>query len=105
MEVQVFKATELRHPVAFLQGGEFVPNDIDLGLGNFTVITGPNMGGKSTIIRQASPTPLLLPIFTQCSISCRFWAICMEIRVRAVVKIEDKLKDEDENTSPGRCLC
>ena len=48
----VFEAQQLRHP-AMLQG-EFVPNNIRLGDPNFAVITGPNMGGKSTLIRQAS---------------------------------------------------
>ena len=35
-------------------GSEFVPNDIELGgeNGDVTVITGPNMSGKSTYIRQ-----------------------------------------------------
>lgn len=52
---QVFKAEGLRHPVAYLQAGDFVSNDVDIGAPCSTVITGPNMGGKSTIIRQASP--------------------------------------------------
>ena len=56
LTVQVFKAEELRHPVAFVQGGTFVANDIDIGQPCSTVITGPNMGGKSTIIRQVSGT-------------------------------------------------
>jgi dsDNA-specific endonuclease/ATPase MutS2 len=50
----VWKAEELRHPVAFAMEGNFVPNNIDLGMPNFTVITGPNMGGKSTLIRQVA---------------------------------------------------
>jgi len=52
--MQVWRAEELRHPVAFTVDGNFVPNDLDLGMPNFTVITGPNMGGKSTLIRQVS---------------------------------------------------
>ena len=51
--LQVFQATALRHPAASAQGGDFVPNDVDLGGGsNFIVLTGPNMGGKSTLLRQ-----------------------------------------------------
>ena len=50
--LQVWKADELRHPVSFTVDGNFVPNNLDLGMPNFTVITGPNMGGKSTLIRQ-----------------------------------------------------
>lgn len=55
-----------RHPVLdrLLPAGQFVPNDIRLGLtseddkdlaiGRVQIITGPNMAGKSTYIRQAA---------------------------------------------------
>jgi len=47
-----------RHPVleAGMAGGEFVPNDLDLdGKGDrLAILTGPNMSGKSTYIRQAA---------------------------------------------------
>ncbi len=49
--------TEGKHPVlAEILGPEFVSNDIDLnaGEGNFMIITGPNMSGKSTYIRQSA---------------------------------------------------
>jgi DNA mismatch repair protein MutS len=48
---------EGKHPVlAETLGPEFVPNDIELGdkAGDVLVITGPNMSGKSTYIRQAA---------------------------------------------------
>jgi len=48
---------EGKHPVlAETLGAEFVPNDIELGGkdGDCLVITGPNMSGKSTYIRQTA---------------------------------------------------
>ena len=47
-----------RHPVVekMLKEGRFVPNDLlmDRSRHNFGLITGPNMGGKSTYMRQAA---------------------------------------------------
>jgi len=46
-----------RHPVVeqFLGSGTFVPNDLDLDdRRRMLVITGPNMGGKSTYMRQTA---------------------------------------------------
>jgi DNA mismatch repair protein MutS len=46
-----------RHPVVekYLQQSRFVPNDLKLDRENyFALITGPNMGGKSTYMRQAA---------------------------------------------------
>ncbi|MGD1047285.1 MAG: DNA mismatch repair protein MutS [Candidatus Krumholzibacteriaceae bacterium] len=54
--------TEGRHPVVeVISGKNFIPNDLELrstGKG-FMIITGPNMGGKSTYIRQAALIALL----------------------------------------------
>ncbi len=44
-----------RHPVVELQGGEpFVPNDLfcNTSTDQMLILTGPNMGGKSTYLRQ-----------------------------------------------------
>ena len=40
------------HPVANI--ADFIPNDVELGGdgGHVMVLTGPNMGGKSTLLRQ-----------------------------------------------------
>ncbi|MBY4593950.1 DNA mismatch repair protein MutS [bacterium BD-1] len=57
-----------RHPVveARLQettGSPFIPNDTALGLkGRMQIITGPNMGGKSTYMRQVALIVLLASI-------------------------------------------
>ncbi|PIE20950.1 MAG: DNA mismatch repair protein MutS [Proteobacteria bacterium] len=52
-----------RHPVieATLPAGEFVPNDLTLDAADvrLAVITGPNMAGKSTVMRQAALIVLL----------------------------------------------
>ena len=52
-----------RHPVLDdrLAQGEFVPNDCQLGPDSATIllITGPNMAGKSTYIRQVALTAIL----------------------------------------------
>lgn len=56
-----------RHPVVemHLPGGEFVPNDSDIssekesGKASFCLITGPNMAGKSTYLRQNALIALL----------------------------------------------
>jgi DNA mismatch repair protein MutS len=54
---------EGRHPVveAALGSGRFVPNDIDLSSSGqqLAIITGPNMSGKSTYIRQVAVLALL----------------------------------------------
>ncbi len=53
----VLSFREGRHPVVerLLPAGEFVPNDLDLDAKSrqIAIITGPNMAGKSTYLRQA----------------------------------------------------
>jgi DNA mismatch repair protein MutS len=50
-----------RHPVVERLAGEFVPNDthLDSETGHIVVLTGPNMGGKSTYLRQVALITLL----------------------------------------------
>ena len=49
-----------RHPVVERQIDDFIPNDLDLTPDRrLLVITGPNMGGKSTYMRQAAVIALL----------------------------------------------
>jgi DNA mismatch repair protein MutS len=53
-----------RHPVVERFADSFVPNDIDLNgtTRQLVVLTGPNMGGKSTYLRQTALIPLLAQI-------------------------------------------
>lgn len=54
-----------RHPVVErkLEVGTFVPNNVELGRGtDLALLTGPNMGGKSTYLRQTALIVLLAQI-------------------------------------------
>ena len=56
---------DARHPVVErFAAGAFVPNDIDLDgtTRQLVILTGPNMGGKSTYLRQTALLPLLAQI-------------------------------------------
>ena len=60
-----FLAADTRHPVVErYASGAFVPNDIDLNgsTRQLVILTGPNMGGKSTYLRQTALLPLLAQI-------------------------------------------
>jgi DNA mismatch repair protein MutS len=59
------RATDARHPVVErFTAGSFVPNDIQLDCEarQLVILTGPNMGGKSTYLRQVALLPLLAQI-------------------------------------------
>lgn len=62
----LLKIDDGRHPVVedVLGSGRFVPNDIDASNSNnqLLIITGPNMSGKSTYIRQAAILVILAQI-------------------------------------------
>jgi len=65
----VLEIEEGRHPVVerMLGAGRFVPNDLGVranagavgGLARFLLVTGPNMGGKSTVMRMAALITIL----------------------------------------------
>ena len=60
-----FVATDARHPVVERYAPDaFVPNDVDLNGSSrqLVILTGPNMGGKSTYLRQVALIPLLAQI-------------------------------------------
>jgi DNA mismatch repair protein MutS len=57
--------SEGRHPVVERYASDaFVPNDVDLNgtTRQLVILTGPNMGGKSTYLRQTALMPLLAQI-------------------------------------------
>jgi DNA mismatch repair protein MutS len=65
-EGNLFQVQEARHPVieAFLRSDSFIPNDICLNQTDhrLLLITGPNMAGKSTFIRQVALIAILAQI-------------------------------------------
>jgi len=62
-EGDVIRIEEGRHPVVerFMAQGQFVPNDLKLDPqeGRMVILTGPNMAGKSTVMRQSALITLM----------------------------------------------
>ncbi len=60
------KIIDSRHPVveAFFKGEEFIPNDVDMNNKDkrLLLITGPNMSGKSTYLRQTALIQIMAQI-------------------------------------------
>ncbi|GLT71905.1 hypothetical protein SLA2020_438890 [Shorea laevis] len=67
-EVPCLSAKNLGHPVLrsdSLGKGTFVPNDVSIGSSDhasFILLTGPNMGGKSTLLRQVCLAVILAQV-------------------------------------------
>ncbi len=64
VDESVVEVVDGRHPVMeALLGSSFVPNDLRLGTqARFILLTGPNMGGKSTYLRQTALLVVLAQI-------------------------------------------
>ena len=80
-----------RHPVVErdLPTGDFVPNDCVLGDGtDIVVLTGPNMGGKSTYLRQTA----LIVLLAQCG--C--YVPARRVRVAMVDRVFSRVGAQDE---------
>ncbi|MFN7142728.1 MAG: DNA mismatch repair protein MutS [Myxococcota bacterium] len=74
-----------RHPVveANLQGERFVPNDLRLDeRGRLVLLTGPNMAGKSTLMRQVAQIVLLAQIGAFVPAAAARVGVCDRIFVR-----------------------
>lgn len=82
-----------RHPVVEIIGdeGSFIPNDIfmDNKSSRMIIITGPNMSGKSTYIRQAAILSLMFQI--GCFIPCKSANMCIVDRIFTRVGASDDL--------------
>lgn len=57
----VLQVREGRHPVVEKMGS-FIPNDVSLLDGEMMIITGPNMAGKSTVMRQTALIVLMAQV-------------------------------------------
>lgn len=63
VESDVLEITAGRHPVVDANTGHFVPNDLGLNEEcRLVILTGPNMSGKSTYLRQAALVTLMAQI-------------------------------------------
>jgi DNA mismatch repair protein MutS len=64
VDASTIEVTDGRHPVVEALIDAFVPNDLHLAADSerFMLLTGPNMGGKSTFLRQAALLVILAQI-------------------------------------------
>lgn len=86
--------TEGRHPVIerALEPGRFVPNDIHLDqeTNELLIITGPNMAGKSTVLRQTAL--IVLMAHMGCFVPAETADICLVDRIFTRVGAMDDLR-------------
>ena len=87
---------DMRHPCICMQKSNFVPNDILIGdveqsgqNKNVILLTGPNMGGKSTILRQACIAAVLAQI--GCYVPARECRLSVVDRIFTRIGASDKL--------------
>ncbi len=73
-----------RHPLVDLGRGNFVPNDLRVGApgASTLLITGPNMGGKSTLLRQTALLAILGQMGAPVPASRARWGVVSSIYTR-----------------------
>ncbi len=78
-----------RHPVVEAQVAHFIPNDVKLSRSRqMLLITGPNMGGKSTYMRQVALITLLA--------CCGLWVPADSARIGAIDRIFTRIGASDD---------
>jgi len=84
---------EGRHPIleTMLPEGSFVPNDLEINMEDqqILIITGPNMAGKSTILRQAAIITLMAHM--GCFVPAKAASICLVDRIFTRIGASDDL--------------
>lgn len=89
VEDDVIAIEEGRHPVVESTGGLFVPNGLDLGDSRrLMILTGPNMSGKSTFLRQTALICLMAQIGSFVPAKSAVLGLCDRIFTRIGAKDE-----------------
>jgi len=91
-DIDILEITDGRHPVVeqMNAGYRFVPNSAMLNNKNsFVIITGPNMGGKSTYMRQVALTTLMAQIGS--FVPARSASVCIFDRIFTRIGAMDDL--------------
>ena len=85
----VISITAGRHPVVENRIGDFIPNDTELSrTRQMLLITGPNMGGKSTYMRQTALIALLA--------CCGSWVPAKQARIGVIDQIFTRIGSSDD---------
>ncbi len=85
------EAEELRHPLSLSSGhGDHIANSVSLGgpAASCMLITGPNMGGKSTLLRAVCLNVIMAQI------GC--WVPCTSFRMTAVDRVFTRIGARDD---------